>query len=368
MVRHVLTAVVALVSVVGVVPSVEAQSTEQRRHRPRPRPTPPQTPAPRPPGGNDAGGDSNVRPGSIAPRSNMGIGVPQSRPIETTPPIIIQPYPLPRPHPHPHWDDWDRSGYWRYRRERDRYDRRRYWDRHDRVYYPLLPRDPFMTIGTGLAIGGYGYTGAIAYPAATLGLMHLPAPAIAYDSATGTYVYGYANPYGPALVPAGAVAALPVSVPVEPARPATPLTPMERALDRMQLGETDQAITELRTHLAKEPDDARAQRVLALALLEKGRLDDGVATLRQAYRTDPGLANDPIDREELGYSESGLRTLVTRAVTYANRVDSGSAWLTVAALMQAEGRTEQARNSLEKARRNGLEADLLGAMKAALQS
>jgi|GEM_PF-2918706 len=367
------TAALALVSVVGLAAIAEGQTESRHRPRPRPRPTPvpapeptPVPPAPRPPGGNDAGGQNNVRPGSIAPRSGLGIGRSSRSNIDLlsnpaanqpypTPPIVITPIP-PR-HDHGHWHDNDRRRWW--------YHHRREHDRRYTAYPIYYPRETLLTVGTGLSIGGFGY------PAATVGVMNLPAPAITYDAATGTYVYGYANPYGAPLVSGGPYAVPPVTTPTPEPRstvPQAPPTALELAQEAMRLGMPEQATSVLRAHLTKNPDAADAQRVLAIALLEQNRFDDAVASMRQAYRADPNLANEPIDAAELGYSERSLRSLVTRTVTFANRVDSGSAWLTVAALMQAEGRAEQARTTLEKASKQGLEPEVLGAMKAALRT
>lgn len=376
----VLAAVFALVSLAGFADS-SAQSSGpsrqqpgpgqagERRHRPRP------TPAPRPTrpvfrGGNDAGGDSNVLPGSIAPRSYLGIGTSSRANIDLlnnpladrqfpSPPVVVTPIP-------PRRVDWSRD------------DRARWWyhrNRHDHHRAPIYyqwPRETFVTVGSGLAIGSYGYPYPIVYPSyatQTAAVMNLPAPAITYDPATGAYVYGYGNPYGPPLISSGPQAVPATGMQPTEAAPLAPpraLTPMELAVSSLQAGMPDRALTTLREHLKKTPDDARAQRVMAIALLEQKRFDDATASLRQAYRTDPTLADSPLDAYELGYTDESLRSMVVRTVTYANRVNTGSAWLTVTALMQAEGRTEQARNSLEKARKQGLETEVLGAMKAAL--
>ncbi|HYE62428.1 MAG TPA: tetratricopeptide repeat protein [Phycisphaerales bacterium] len=383
----VLAAVVALVSLAGLAPESLAQARSQprssdagqRHHRP-PRPTPPPRPT-RPVyrGGNDAGGDSNVLPGSIAPRSYLGIGTSSRANIDLlnnpaanrqfpSPPVVVTPIP-PRhdhDHHHHHWDRDDRARWWYYK-NRDRH------DHHRTPIYYHFPRETFVSIGSGLSIGGFGYPYPVNYPVytqgytPTVGVMNLPAPAIVYDQATGAYIYAYGNPYGPPLVPATTPAPAPATTPEVVYAPPRELTPMEQAVEELRLGMPDRALTTLRDHLKKNADDARAHRVLAVALLEQRRFDDAVASLRQAYRTDPTLADSALNAYELGYTDESLRSLVVRTVTYANRVNTGSSWLTVAALMQAEGRTEQARNALDKARRQGLEPEVLGAMKAALK-
>lgn len=150
----------------------------------------------------------------------------------------------------------------------------------------------------------------------------------------------------------------------EPA-PAPP-TDLERAHGFLQDGDAPRAIAAFTLHLGSQPQDARAMRLLAAALLLDKRADDGVAMMRSAYRAEPALAREPLRAEEVGLREAGLRDLVIRAVMHANRLGSGSSWWTVTVLMQAQGKAEQARAMLEKAKTQGLDAELEAAMTAAL--
>src|SRR5262249_22829390 len=153
----------------------------------------------------------------------------------------------------------------------------------------------------------------------------------------------------------------------QPSQPHTPPSDLEIGLSDMSAGEWDAAIIRLRKHLKAHPDDTHALRYLAVALLETKRFDDASALMRQAYRTDPALARDPIPALDLGLGEAELRRIVSSAVLYAHRVNSASAWLTVAALMQAEGREKIAATMLERAQKQGLEHAIVDPMRGALQ-
>ncbi len=109
--------------------------------------------------------------------------------------------------------------------------------------------------------------------------------------------------------------------------------------------------------------------MLAIALLGRkpSTSIDNVGMLRQAYRTDPNLAAEPIVASDLGIDDAELRRLASGTVLYAHRADSGSAWLSVATLLQAQGKRQAAREMVAKAEKKGVEAEIVAPMKAALQ-
>jgi hypothetical protein len=193
-----------------------------------------------------------------------------------------------------------------------------------------------------------------------------------YPYYTGLYGYPYGSYY---VYPSYMQDAFPVMqqpmmqppAPEPPAQAQQPPTDIEAALHDLQAGQFDAAITRLRRHLKTHLDDASAMRMLAVAMLEAKHFDDAVAMLRQAYRTEPQLSLDPIDAGQLGMDGTELRRQVSSAVLFAHRANSGSAWLTVAVLMQAEGRAQLAASMLTRAEKQGLEAEILTSMKAALQ-
>ncbi|MCE7973665.1 MAG: hypothetical protein DYG92_04960 [Leptolyngbya sp. PLA1] len=157
-----------------------------------------------------------------------------------------------------------------------------------------------------------------------------------------------------------------VGSPTIPETPPPPPTDLERGVGFLREGEVPKAIAALTLHLGAEPEDARAMRLLAAALLLDKRSDDGVAMMRSAYRAEPSLAREPLRAEELGLRDAGLRDLVIRAVMHANRLGSASSWWTVAVLMQAQGKAEQARAMLGKAKAQGIDPELDAAMTSAL--
>jgi len=149
-------------------------------------------------------------------------------------------------------------------------------------------------------------------------------------------------------------------------QPTTPPSELEIGLSDMSAGEWDAAALRLRKHLKANVNDNRAVRYLAVALLETKKFDDASALMRQAYRGDPALASEALPAADLGLSETELRRLVSSAVLYAHRVNSASSWLTVAVLMQAEGRGKVAHEMLGRAQKQGLEQIILDPMKSAL--
>lgn len=179
--------------------------------------------------------------------------------------------------------------------------------------------------------------------------------------------FGYAQgtgEYDPRLTMNGAP--MPVQTQPNVAIPEPELTPFEKAQQLMAANEPNSAanaIVQLRLHLRGDPDDMRAQRWLAIALLEDRRMDDAQAMMRLAYRTDPALGGEPMLPREMGITRSRWRTLVTRASTGANASNSASGWLLLASLMQAEERPALARQMIDRATEAGLEPEIAGGFK-----
>ncbi|HYE03008.1 MAG TPA: hypothetical protein VD963_07210, partial [Phycisphaerales bacterium] len=81
----------------------------------------------------------------------------------------------------------------------------------------------------------------------------------------------------------------------------------------------------------------------------------------------PSLAWTPVDPLALPGGAAGMRRRVESAVGHANRVKSASAWLTVATLMQSEGRDALAAKMLDRARAAGLSVPVYREMSQALR-
>ncbi len=148
--------------------------------------------------------------------------------------------------------------------------------------------------------------------------------------------------------------------------PAEPPTTLELAANAIDDRRGREAVRLVKSHVDENPSDVSAQRLLAVALINDAKFEDGVAVMNQAYRTDPALANEPMLPRELGLTEQDWRTLLTRTVTFAHRTNSSSAWLTVAAFMQAEGRDDVALEMVHRAEAAGLERSLVDRLVAAL--
>jgi hypothetical protein len=242
-------------------------------------------------------------------------------------------------------------------------------------FYPFpIYREPVFTSGGGLVVRG-SYSDdrlRVGFHLGSTGVYSLPRPAISYSPIDGSYFYG--NPLiDPGMQPAfmGPPTTQTTPAPSQSTvsqAPTDPPTALDYAKAAMQAGQPLVGITHLRKHLKEHPDDAAAMRLLSLALLQEKQFDTAVAMLRQAYIADPSLSIEPIAPWQLGLSDQEFHKLVSRAVLFAHRVDSGSAWLMVASLMQAQGRREQALNMLNRAERQGLQTEVLSPLKAALSS
>lgn len=149
---------------------------------------------------------------------------------------------------------------------------------------------------------------------------------------------------------------------------ATPPPPTNREIGdaALAMGYPDRAIQEYRAHLAQLPDDAEVIRLLGLALIDARDLKEGVAVVGLAYRKDPGLSDRAVPLDVFGGDRVRLRESVKRASVYARNLDSASAWLAMAVLVQAEGRRDVASRMVERARVAGLDRDVANRMVAAL--
>jgi hypothetical protein len=155
--------------------------------------------------------------------------------------------------------------------------------------------------------------------------------------------------------------------PAQPAAP-EPKTDAEVGIAAMIAGDYPQAIAALRRHLSSNPDDPRAMRSLAVAMLADKRPDDAGSLMRAAYRADPTLAGEPLMPAALGFAERPFRLLVGRAVQHAHRVNTGSSWLLVASLMQGEGRRTPALTMIDRARAQGLDQGICDSLSTELRN
>lgn len=137
-------------------------------------------------------------------------------------------------------------------------------------------------------------------------------------------------------------------------------TPLEMGKLALRSGQPERAVRFFREHLQNPETDADGAtvRLLALALLDGNRMLDAGEAMRKAYRTDVGLVELPLDAAEHGLTERRIRALTVRAVEYANREKTADAWLTVAVLMQGQGRGSVARQTTEQAIAAGLERQI----------
>lgn len=155
--------------------------------------------------------------------------------------------------------------------------------------------------------------------------------------------------------------------PQPPSEPERELTPLETARLLMRADEAEDAIDAFRDHLEQDPEDVRAMRAMAVAMLEAGRLSDGVSLLALAYRTDAMLARTPLDLEELGLDQHRrFDRLLGRVLGYAKRTDAASAHLAGVALLQGDRKASGALRVLDRAAEAGLREDIADAFRREL--
>lgn len=136
------------------------------------------------------------------------------------------------------------------------------------------------------------------------------------------------------------------------------------ALERSRYGD---AVIELESYLAGEPEDMEVVRLLGVVQLLDGQTAAGIESIGRSYEADPYLAARPIGSEVLAPRPGDLRRALSAVVGHAHRTHSPHAWLTAAVLMRAEGRPEQAVKMLERAIAGGLDERVGNEMMLALR-
>jgi hypothetical protein len=214
----------------------------------------------------------------------------------------------------------------------------------------IVPRDGFIT-----PIYFGGYSGLLPYGVGT------------YFGDGSYFSAGYCSScqysqVGPA--PGGQESA------VNPMQPqpsmSAPRTPLERASDMLSTGDAKGAVNAFQAYLKQNPNDADAMRLLGLSLLDAGRMVDGIAMFGMAYRSDSTLPTRPFSVDVFSGGAAKTRQYLNRVSAHANRDGSATSWLTLASFMQAEGRDKQARAMIERARKAGLEPQIVQEMTSAL--
>ncbi len=157
------------------------------------------------------------------------------------------------------------------------------------------------------------------------------------------------------------------SMPAQPPAPVDPPTAIELARIALTFGDGEAAALHYREHILENSEDSQALREYGLTMLELGKLSDGFAAIRKAYRDTPTLAATPIELARLGFDAPRMRKLMWAVSPEANKIQTSSAWLTLAALLQAQGKDVAAQRMLQKSEANGLDEPITQAMKSALQ-
>jgi tetratricopeptide (TPR) repeat protein len=145
------------------------------------------------------------------------------------------------------------------------------------------------------------------------------------------------------------------------------LTPYQAALEAIKDKKPGEAVDQLNAHIAANPGDLRAARILAIMLTEQKNTSEAVRVVIDAYKRDPSLARQPIDAAELNIGSGRLRDITNEAERYAAKLRTGSSYLTVAMLMQAEGRHEDALAMVARASDAGLDQGIASTLEAALR-
>lgn len=147
---------------------------------------------------------------------------------------------------------------------------------------------------------------------------------------------------------------------------AVPLSALEVARLEMSIGESGIAIDAYRAHLSEYPSDWVAVRELGIAMIRRGDRGDGISLVSYAYSMDPSLALDAVPSSLFEYSDRLMRDAVIDIVGWGHRNPSSSVWLTVAVLMQAEGRDGPGLRMIERSEGYGLDPAVASEMYNAL--
>ena len=129
----------------------------------------------------------------------------------------------------------------------------------------------------------------------------------------------------------------------------------------LDAGDALRAVQLFEAHLAQDPDDFAAMRTLGLILAMNDREDDGFALVAEAYGSDLGLAEQPvqpwIEADRVGWRR-GERDVMRRMALRP----SANGWLTAAVMKQATGDVETAERLIRNAAELGLDSDIAKAM------
>ncbi len=115
-----------------------------------------------------------------------------------------------------------------------------------------------------------------------------------------------------------------------------------------------------------DPERFDVRRERALALLCAGECAEASRVMREAYEEEPALASTPMD---LSWDARGrvLRDAARRAARGAAADGTASAWMTLAVVTHAQGRTSAAVRLLDRAEAQGLDGEVLAALREAMQ-
>jgi len=111
-----------------------------------------------------------------------------------------------------------------------------------------------------------------------------------------------------------------------------------------------------------------AIRMLGLAMIADGQVDEGAAKITEAYALDPALASTPIDERLFpAGARFDVRDLVRKVSVRANRTNAPEAWFALGVLMQAEDRDSVALDMVLKASSAGLDQSIISPMADSLR-
>lgn len=205
--------------------------------------------------------------------------------------------------------------------------------------------------GHGGAYGGRGYSGfgyGWSPPGNTYYLNGYPAP----TQTAGWGTLGQPN----------------MTAPPPPAQPVEPPTAIELARFALATGELEAAEQQYREHIKEHTDDSQALREFALTMFELERPDEGFAAIRKAYRDQPELAAMPLDLRRFGFDGSRTRKLMGKVSPTANRLETSSAWLALAVLLQGQDKDRAAARMIDKAEAAGLDPEIVSRFRTKFKS
>jgi hypothetical protein len=151
------------------------------------------------------------------------------------------------------------------------------------------------------------------------------------------------------------------------ANPDSELPEIERAERAMRAGDWKAAITLYRDHIALAPSDAGSLRLIGIALVLEGKVNEGVLSIVLAHQREPELGRKAMDLDVVR-NESDVARATSAIMNHAMRVKTAEAMLAAAVVKHATDAKSVAVRMLDRAKAAGLSATVESEVRAGLSA